>query len=123
MEDVNLSFLLYFVDVKPPLEVKEHLERALRFSMRMEEADVPLDERQNSFEGDLFGMSVLLRFAYDWPEGKVYRFTGAANKHVYSITGEDLFIDAHVARLLDSAGFKDVMSREAFVAFCDEKGR
>lgn len=70
MEDVNLSFLLYFVDVKPPLEVKEHLERALRFSMRMEEADVPLDERQNSFEGDLFGMSVLLRFAYDWPEEK-----------------------------------------------------
>jgi hypothetical protein len=121
MDDVNLSFLLYVLDPRPPSEVKKHLERTLRCTMEIEKADVPLDERVDSFEADVLGLAISFRRAHSWTEGNVYRLSGSTNKHAYSSTGTKMSIDPHIARLLEHGGFTKVMSREAFVQFRDHR--
>lgn len=122
MKEFNLSFLLFFIDERSPAVVKERMEEVLCCPLRIEEADAPIEERANSFQGDVLGMEVLLRLAYTWPEGNVYKFNGVVNKHLYSVTGEKLIITSHMLRFLEHAGFQSVMTREAFVEICDRKG-
>jgi hypothetical protein len=121
MDDVNLSFLLYVLDLRPPSEVKEHLERIFRCTMEIEKADVPLDERMDAFEIDVLGLAISFRRAHSWTEGNVYRLSGATNRYAYSSTGAKISIDSHIARLLEHGGFTKVMSREAFVQFRDHR--
>lgn len=121
MDDVNLSFLLYVLDPRSPAEVKEHLERTFRCAMEIEKADVPLDERVDSFEADVLGLAISFRRAHSWAEGNVYRLSGATNRNAYSSTGVKTSIDSHIARLLEHGGFTKVMSREAFVQFRDDR--
>lgn len=112
MEDCNPSFLLYVLDPRGLEDVKASVERALGCTFHVLEADLPLEERQGQFEAEVLGIFISFRQSYSWPVGNVYRLSGSPKKNLVSLTGEEVSIDAHIARALDRAGLARALSRE-----------
>ncbi|MFY0566319.1 hypothetical protein ACN28E_21120 [Archangium lansingense] len=114
MEELNFAMTVYLLDPRSPAEIKGQIEQAFGCQLAMEDADVPLEERENSFEGSVFGLYVSLVLARQWPEGNVYRIAGVTKKGVYAREGKMVSLDSHVIRLLRHCGFPSVMTPEEF---------
>jgi hypothetical protein len=114
MEALNFSITVYLLDARPPAEIKPLLEQAFNCQLAPENSDVPLEERENSFEGSVFGLYLSVTLARRWPEGHVYRIAGVTQKGVYARAGKMVSIDSHVIRLLRHRGFPNVMDPEEF---------
>lgn len=114
MEETNFSMLMYFLEPRSPAEVKALMEHVLGCQLAVEDADVPLEEREGCFEGEVFGLYVSLQLARQWPEGNVYRLSGSTKQGLYVPGGKKISLDSHMIRLLRHHGLQDVMTVEEF---------
>jgi hypothetical protein len=116
MNDVNLKFLLYFVDRRDVLQIKAEIEKILNCKLETEKADVPEEETRDSFESVTMGIYVGMSKAALWPEGNVYRLVGGTDSWFYSPKGEMVSIVSHVARVLRHGGITALLEPEEFAA-------
>jgi hypothetical protein len=114
MDDSNLAFLLWIVDPRSPSEMREVVGDILRCSFEIQDADLPLEKKQNSFEAEVFGLDVSLSLGYAWATDNAYCLVGGSHHDHCSVTGTEVLIDSHVKRSLEHGGLKRVMSREEF---------
>lgn len=121
MEDINLSFLLYFVDTREAADVAALVERAFQCHLKPADVDVPLEEKIGLFEGESLGMSISFERGEEWPSGHLYRLNGATHRRKYSSTGTRVVINGHIARTLEGVGISRVMTREELSALDQKK--
>jgi hypothetical protein len=114
VDDINVFFLLWFVDQRDPLTLKRVLEKSLGLLFSMEDADVPFDERKDSFEAEVLGMHIGFQLAEQQSGGYLYRFAGGTSPRFLSLHGHRTSVDGHMARVLKDAGVADIMSRAQF---------
>ncbi len=114
MEELNFSITVYLLDPRPPAEIKPLIDQAFGCQLALEDADVPPEERENSFEGSIFGLYLSLELARQWPEGNVYRIAGGTKDGLFAPGGKMVSLNSHVIRLLRHCGFPGVMTREEF---------
>ncbi len=116
MEDINLSFLLYFVDQRDVQVVRDLVERAFQCELKIVDVDVPEDEKADSFEGESLGLSLSFQRGHAWPDGMVYRLSGASRRRSNSSSASRIVIDGHIARTLEAIGLSQIMSRDEFAS-------
>ncbi len=116
MEALNFAITVWLLDPRSPAEIKPLIDQAFGCQLEQEVADVPLEERENTFEGSVFGFYISLDLARrKWPEGNVYRIAGGTNLDLFAPEGKVISLDSHVIRLLHHHGFPNVMTPEEFV--------
>ena len=62
-------------------------------------------------------MLISVRWGHEWAQGNVYRISGGTIDRAWAEAGDILTLDDYVIRLLRSAGIKQVMTREEFLAY------
>lgn len=116
MNDVNLEFLIYFVDERGAREVKAELERVLDCQLAPQRATAHGDEIREAFGAKTMGLSLGLRRVSVWPEGNVYRLAGGTESGLHSPSAVEVCIDSHLARVLHHGGIAQVISPEEYAA-------
>lgn len=112
MEELNFAIAFYFLDSRPLEEIRVLIEQILGCQLRMRETDDRIDK--NTFDGQVFGISIGLSFAVEWPEGYVYWLRGGTIDHLYAQGGRQISLDSHIWRLLSIHGISNIMTCAEF---------
>lgn len=116
MDDVNLSFLVYFLGPSSAEEVRERIEKLLKLSLHPERADASEEETVGSFEGESLGLYVSLHRAEIWSDEAVYRLGGSTHPRIYSPNVAKVLINGHIAKVLAQGGMPRVMTPAEYTA-------
>ncbi len=112
MEELNFVMTFYFLDSRPLEEMRFLIEQILGCQLKMRETDDRIDK--NTFDGQIFGISIGLSLASEWSEGYVYRLSGSTLDRLYVQGGRQVSLDSHVSRLLCVHGISNIMTPAEF---------
>ncbi len=119
MEELNFAIAFYFLDSRPLEEMRVLVEQILGCQLRMRETHDRIDK--NTFDAQVFGISIGLSLASKCSEGYVYWLRGGTIDRFYAQGGRQISLDSHVWRLLSIHGISNIMTCTEFGKLDREK--
>lgn len=113
----NFSFLLYIVSTDDAPAMRKRIHRALGCELRKTDTQGLEPMGLLDEECTTLGMHISFCWAYEWPQGNVYRLSGGTESAVWAEQGELVSLDNYIIRLLHSAGIETSMTRHEFISY------